>query len=80
MTAGWNITAPFLDDEQRAQAAAPGGLSDGADPGDTARAVLLGLQRLSHVYPGTVDRDVVAARRAKNKAARKARRITRRTR
>lgn len=76
---GWNITAPYLDDDERAQAAAPGGLSDGADPGDTARALLLGLQRLSHVYPGTVAHDVVAARRSKNKAARKARRVTRRS-
>lgn len=75
---GWTITAPFLSEEDAAAALAPGGLSGGADPGDTARGILLGLQTRSHLYGGTVSPGVVAHRRAKNKAARKARRITRR--
>jgi hypothetical protein len=43
-----------------------------------ARAILSGLQRLPHVYQGTVPADVVQARRVKGRAARKARREQRR--
>lgn len=42
-----------------------------------ARAILYGLQS-KHVYQGTVDPDEVQRRRVKNRAARKARKITRR--
>lgn len=41
-----------------------------------ARAILFGLQR-KHVYQGTVPADEKARRRAKNRAARRARKITR---
>ncbi|MFD3594368.1 hypothetical protein ACFWU5_16715 [Nocardia sp. NPDC058640] len=48
------------------------------DPFDTpyARAILFGLQR-KHVYQGTVDPAEVQRRRVRNRAARKARKITR---
>lgn len=39
-----------------------------------ATAVLVGLQGKSHVYGGTVPKVEVAARRVKNRAARRARR------
>lgn len=42
-----------------------------------ARAILLGLQR-KHVYMGTVPDDEIARRRVKNRAARKARKTSRR--
>ncbi|MFC4128974.1 hypothetical protein [Nocardia rhizosphaerae] len=42
-----------------------------------ARAILLGLQR-KHVYQGTVPETEIARRRAKNRAARKARKTQRR--
>lgn len=42
-----------------------------------ARAILFGLQR-KHVYQGTVPDDVIARRRVKNRAARKARKAQRR--
>ena len=74
----WNIAAPFLSEEEAAQAVSAGGLSGGADPGDTARGILLGLQR-RHVYGGTVAHADIEARRKRNKNARKARRITRRS-
>ncbi|WP_280195937.1 hypothetical protein [Nocardia farcinica] len=41
-----------------------------------ARAILLGLQR-KHIYEGTVPEAEVARRRARNRAARKARRANR---
>lgn len=41
------------------------------------KAVLRGLQG-KHVYQGTVDPGVKASRRAKNKAARRSRRLNRR--
>lgn len=74
---GWRISAPMLDDEERAKAASAGGLSDGADPGDNARGMLLGLQRQPTMYGGTVDAGVVARRRKRNKTARRSRRINR---
>ncbi|WP_198654407.1 MULTISPECIES: hypothetical protein [Nocardia] len=43
-----------------------------------ARAILSGLQGKDHVYQGTVPDEVVQGRRAKNRAARKARRGQRR--
>ena len=42
-------------------------------------AVLVGMNRLSHVYAGTVPAATVARRRKANKAARAARRVTRRS-
>ncbi|TDP29870.1 hypothetical protein [Nocardia ignorata] len=42
-----------------------------------ARAILFGLQR-KHVYQGTVPEAEVQRRRVRNRAARKARKITRR--
>ncbi len=55
--------------------AAPSGYLQGF-----AQAILAGLSadRSKHVYGGTVPADVIAARRTKNRAARAARRITRR--
>lgn len=45
---------------------------------DFAKAVLRGLQdRRKHVYGGTVPDHVIAARRARNKRARKSRRVNR---
>jgi len=75
---GWNITAPFLSDDDAEQVIAAGGLTGGAEPTNTALGILAGLQS-RHIYGGTVGRDVVTARRIRNKAARKARRITRRS-
>lgn len=43
-------------------------------PTSFATAVLIGLQSKQHVYGGTVPAVEVAARRAKNRAARRARR------
>lgn len=40
---------------------------------EAAKAVLFGLQSQSHLYAGTVPDEVVRARRAKNRAARRAR-------
>lgn len=76
MAVGWRITRPILSEENRVKAAQAGGLTGGAEPGGFARAVLLGLQH-KPVYQGTVDPAVVAGRRAKNRAARRARRINR---
>lgn len=48
------------------------------EPTSYERAVLVGLQRREkHVYAGTVPAGVVAERRAKNRAARAARRLNR---
>lgn len=47
------------------------------DPTSYELAILTGLQRQPHVYGGTVPAGVVADRRARNKRARAARRITR---
>lgn len=78
MPSGWRISAPFLSDEDRAKAVQPGGLSKGMrQPTEYERAILMGLQQLSHVYGGTVDPVVVAHRRARNKVARRSRRINR---
>lgn len=74
---GWNITAPFLGAADATQAVAEGGLSGGADPGNTARGLLLGLQRLPTMYGGTVPEHVVARRRRRNKAAKESRRRNR---
>ncbi|MFJ8815460.1 hypothetical protein [Amycolatopsis thermoflava] len=46
-------------------------------PSAFAIAVLLGLQSQRHVYGGTVPAETVARRRAKNRAARRSRRINR---
>jgi hypothetical protein len=78
MTTGWNVTAPHLSDEEAAKVIAAGGLTDGADPGETSRGVLIGLQS-KPIYGGTVEYATKAKRRDKNKAARKARRVTRRS-
>lgn len=43
-----------------------------------AAAILVGLQRGHHIYAGTVPEDTIARRRARNKAARIARRNNRR--
>ena len=74
---GWQISAPQLSDDEADQAVAAGGLSGGADPGNTAVGILAGLQRIP-VYGGTVDPNVKADRRRRNKLARKARRNNRR--
>lgn len=47
------------------------------EPTDYERAILAGLQRLPHVYQGTVDPVTVSERRRRNKAARRSRRINR---
>lgn len=78
MTSGWNISAPILSDEEAAAAVSPGGLAGAPEPDTTARAMLLGLQRLPTMYGGTVDHRTVAHRRRRNKLARKARRHNRR--
>lgn len=78
MTTGWNVTAPHLSDEEAAKVIAAGGLTNNADPGDTSRGILVGLQG-KPMYGGTVEHFTIAKRRIKNKAARKARRITRRS-
>ena len=77
MTAGWNVTAPHLSDEEAAKVIEAGGLTNGADPGNTARGLLVGLQRLP-MYGGTVDHNTIAKRRKDNKTARKSRKINRR--
>jgi hypothetical protein len=76
MVKSYRITAPLLSDEERAQAVQPGGLS-GEESSDTMRGMLVGLQHLSHVYPGTADPARVAKRRARNKAARQSRKTNR---
>lgn len=43
-----------------------------------ALSILLGLQTGHHIYGGTVPEDTVRRRRVRNKAARAARRVTRR--
>lgn len=87
---------PFSDAVARAMANTP---SDGHDePTEFEKAVLLGLQKLPHVYQGyAADRVIMHAdgtnefvpdpriartahRRAKNRVARKSRRINRRAR
>lgn len=73
MPSSYRISAPYLSDEEREQVTRKGGLS-GEDSSDTARAMLVGLQRLP-VYGGTVDPAVVAQRRRRNKAARKQRKV-----
>jgi len=78
MTAAWNVTAPHLSDEEAAKVIAAGGLTNGEDPGDTARGILFGLQS-KPMYGGTVEHATKAKRRAKNKLARQARRIARRS-
>lgn len=78
MTTGWNVTAPHLSDEEAEKVIAAGGLTNNADPGDTARGILVGLQS-KPMYGGTVEHSTIAKRRIKNKLARKARRITRRS-
>jgi hypothetical protein len=78
MTTAWNVTAPHLSDEEAAKVIAAGGLTDGADPGETSRGILVGLQS-KPMYGGTVDHATIAKRRIKNKLARKARRIARRS-
>lgn len=70
---GWKITAPKLTDDEFAQIADPA--NKGAD--DTSWGMLVGLQQLDHVYGGTVPPETIALRRARNKRARKARRINR---
>lgn len=76
MAGGYRISAPILSAAQRIKAATSGGLSGGAEPGKFAQAILLGLQH-KPVCGGTVDPVVVAKRRAKNRAARRARRVNR---
>lgn len=78
MTTGWNVTAPHLSDEEAAKVITAGGLTNGADPGESSRGILVGLQS-KPLYGGTVEHATIAKRRNKNKAARKARRITRRS-
>lgn len=46
-------------------------------PKSYATMILRGLQRLPHIYSGSVDNTVVQERRTKNRAARKSRRINR---
>jgi hypothetical protein len=70
---GWKITAPKLTDEEFAQIADPA--NKGANP--TSWGMLQGLQQRKHVYGGTVPAEAIARNRVRNKAARKARRITR---
>jgi hypothetical protein len=77
MTGDFTISAPHLSEDEAAQALAPGGFGD-TDPGDTARGILLGLQRLP-MYGGTVDHQTIAKRRKDNKAAAKSRKINRRS-
>lgn len=48
------------------------------EPSEYERAILAGLQRQTHVYQGNVDPVTIAERRARNKAARIARRVNRR--
>ena len=48
-------------------------------PSGYSKVVLFALSGLSHVYGGTVGHDVIARRRARNKAARISRRINRRS-
>lgn len=50
------------------------------EPTQYELAILSGLQRLPHVYQGTVDPVTVAARRRRNKVARRSRRTNRRAR
>jgi hypothetical protein len=78
MTTGWNVTAPHLTDEEAAKVIAAGGLTGGADPGESSRGILVGLQS-KPMYGGTVDHATKTKRREKNKAARKARRVMRRS-
>ena len=72
-----SITGPFLTDDEAAQAVSPGGFG-APDPSTSELGVLLGLQQQASMYYGTVDPAVVAQRRRRNKAARKARRAARR--
>lgn len=89
MPKSWRISGPFLSDEERAQALAPGGLSGqhvdlskllGKPARETGERVFkpspmfAALQSMPHIYAGTVDPEVVARRRAKNRHARRARR------
>ena len=48
-------------------------------PASYSLAILGGLQEQRHIYGGTVPFEVVADRRRKNRAARKSRRINRRS-
>ena len=88
MPKSWRITGPYLSDEERRQALAPGGLS-GQDVdltrllGTPARQsgervftpnpILVALQS-KQIYGGTVPVEEVQRRRARNRHARRARR------
>lgn len=65
-------------DEDHAEHPAPEeGTAEGTEDSRTLRlgtAVFLGLQSQRHIYAGTVPAEVIAERRAKNRAARRARR------
>lgn len=75
----WNISAPVLTDEDRAQITQPGGLNPGGiEPTDYAQASFVALQSQSHIYGGTVPPEIVAERRRRNRVARRSRRINRR--
>lgn len=76
-SAGWNITGPYLTDAEAEQATSAGGFGGILEPTEYQRAILLGLQLKPHVYGGTVDPETVAARRRRNKTARKSRRTNR---
>ena len=91
MPKSFRITAPILTDEERQQVTQAGGLAgDTVDtspllgewkPGerkfDAASQAMVALQRLGHIYSGTVDPAVIADRRRRNKVARRSRRINR---
>lgn len=88
MPNSFRITAPYLTDEERHKVATgydgppadTGALLGTWTPGGPRKIkvdpLLGGLQR-HEVYGGTVDGTTVTERRARNKAARKARRVNR---
>lgn len=75
---GWRIGPKYLTDEQREQVTRKGGLAgvDAREITEYERAILAGLQH-KPVYQGTVDPVTVQERRARNRVARRSRRINR---
>lgn len=85
---GIRISAPFLSDEERKEAATgytgpaadTGKLLGKFTPGGPRRIgvdPMFAALQMKHIYGGTVDPVVVAHRRKRNKAARRSRRINR---
>lgn len=70
---GYRISAPFFDSKDDFDDYVEN--EKGATP--TSFGMLAALQGLPHIYAGTVDPAVVAHRRARNKVARRSRRINR---